>query len=146
MRVRHVLMGLVLGVLTACAGGEETKETAAREQAPPPGYLGTAGIEQAMLDTTAYGVTQQGETLWGIYFAPDGTARAAGRTEDGGLERFSGNWRAEDNALCFNNWDGWTILNQCFRIRRQGDQTRWESMETDFVNQAILVNGNPDSL
>ncbi len=144
MRLRQLVSALAVGGLAACAANGEP-ETPATGEASQPGYLDTAGIEQAMLDTTAYGVTEEGETVWGIYFATDGTARAAAQAEDG-WDRDNGAWRAEDDALCFSNWEGWTFLNQCFRIQRQGDNTLWESVDTDFWNQAMLVDGNPDSL
>lgn len=145
MPVRQLIAVIALGGLAAACAADGERETAAPEDSGQPSYLQTAGIEQAMTDTTAYGVTETGETLWGIYFAPDGTARAAAREEDG-FDRDNGNWRAENDALCFSNWEGWTFLNQCFRIHRQGDQTAWESIETDFWNQAMLRDGNPDSL
>lgn len=143
--IRKLSAALLLsGVLAGCGGGAQEPATGAGGAADV--YIGEARIVQTFVDSTAYGLTEEGEAVWAIYFDPNNEARGLARGDGDDLIPDGGTWSTDGDTLCFENWEHWPYINNCFMVEMQGNEVIWEAVDTDFWNRAVLVDGNPEDL
>ena len=92
--------------------------------------LKASDISAAVSDHSYQGSMSKPGSVFSEYYAPDGSIRAEG---------YSGQWRAEDGAMCFQYGDG---PERCFGVTIDGpSMVMYKEGEID--GNGMLIPGNP---
>lgn len=88
-------------------------------------------ISAAVIDHTYQGSMSAGGSGFAEYYAPDGSIRADG---------YSGQWRTEDGAMCFQYGDK---TESCFEVSLEGPSMVMRK-DGKIDGNGMLIPGNPN--
>ncbi|MGI9508510.1 MAG: hypothetical protein ACR2QJ_04075 [Geminicoccaceae bacterium] len=91
-----------------------------------------ADITAAVSDHTYQGSMNVADSGFAEYYAPDGTIRADG---------YSGTWRTEDGAMCFQYGDN---PEKCFEVRLNGPSMEMYK-DGALDGNGMLIEGNANN-
>ena len=115
-------IALTVGIMAAALSMSAAAEA---EEAPT-----AAEISAAVSDHTYQGSMSAAESGFAEYYAPDGTIRGDG---------YSGEWRAEAGAMCFQYGDK---PERCFEVTINGpSMVMYKDGKID--GNGMLIEGNP---
>ena len=115
-------IALTVGILAVAHSMSAVAQT---EEAPT-----AAVISAAVSDHTYQGSMSKADSGFAEYYAPDGTIRGDG---------YSGEWRVEDGAMCFQYGDN---PEKCFQVTIVGpSMVMYKDGEID--GNGMLIAGNP---
>ena len=89
-------------------------------------------VKAAVSDHTYQGSMRAAGSGFAEYYAPDGTIKADG---------YSGTWRAENGAMCFQYGDK---PERCFEVRFNGPSMEMYK-DSELDGNGMLIEGNPSN-